>query len=229
MRFTRFQKNARRVFLTFALLIAFGLCAGRVFAETLTSEDIVARLQKRYDSISTIEAVFEQETTLGSLNQRRRAEGKVYFKKPGRMRWDYIKPEEQIIVTDGETLWIHMVKEKRAYRYDARGYLRSQLTMNFFLGQGDFERDFVIARSPENKKTQEEFYVLNLIPRFTHPQVSEIRLWISKDTFLIEKLLSKDHLSNVTLLRFKGQRINRSLNDELFAFSPPEGSEVIGE
>ncbi len=211
----------------FVLLVAFGVSAGGTFAGALTDEEVVARLQERYNGINSIEADFEQETTLQSLNQRRLAEGKVYFKKPGRMRWNYIRPDKQEMVTDGEKLWIYMVSQKRVYRYDARAYLQSQLTLNFFLGQGNFQRDFVVSMSPQSKLAREKFYILTLLPRFTHPHVSEIKLWIGKDTFLIGKILTKDHLRNTNLLLFKRQRINVSLDDGLFVFAPPKGTEVI--
>ncbi len=203
------------------------LGAGEAFAKPLTADNIVARLQERYNTIKSIEADFEQETTLPALNQRRLAEGRVYFKKPGCMRWDYLRPDKQEMVTDGKTLWIYVAAEKRAYRCDAQTYLQSQLTMDFFLGRGDFKKDFVIVMAPESKNARGKFYILTLLPRSTHPQVREIKLWIKKDTFLIDNILSKDHFSNTTLLYLKRQRINEPLDDHIFAFSPPKGTEVI--
>lgn len=209
--------------------VTFGLGVGEVFAQDLTCDIVVARLQARYQSIKTIESDFEQETTQRSFNQRHLAEGKVYFKKPGRMRWDYLKPDRQEIVTDGKTLWIYIAAEKRIHKYDARAYLDVQLTMNFFLGQGDFERDFVIFTSPETKQAPERFYILTLLPRHTHPQVREMKLWIEKDGFLVDSILSTDHLGNTTLLRFKRQLINGILDDNVFVLAPPKGIKVIDE
>lgn len=217
----------QKVLAALALLLVFGFGAGKVSAESLTGEAVVARLQEHYNTIKGLEADFEQETVLRSLNQRRLAEGRVYFKKPGRMRWNYLRPDKQEIVSDGALLWIYSQAQKQVYRYDARVYLRSQLTMNFFLGQGDFRRDFVVSMSPESAKAEETFYVLTLLPRQTHPQISEIKLWIGKDTFLIDRILSRDHLGNATLLRFKKQQINKFLDDGLFVFAPPTGAEII--
>ncbi|MEW5949689.1 MAG: outer membrane lipoprotein carrier protein LolA [Thermodesulfobacteriota bacterium] len=221
------KTHGRRAWLALSSLFVLALSAGEAFAKPLTVDNIVARLQERYNTIKCIEADFEQETRLTALNQRRLAEGRVYFKKPGCMRWDYLRPDRQEMVADGKTLWIYIAAEKRAYRFDARAYLQSQLTMDFFLGQGDFKKDFVIVMAPESKKVPGEFYILTLLPRYTHPQVREIKLWIKKDTFLIDSILSKDHLSNTTLLHLKGQRINGPLDDHIFAFSPPKGTEVV--
>lgn len=221
------KTHGRRARLALVSLFVLALSAGEAFAKPLTVDNIVARLQERYNTIQCIEADFEQETRLTALNQRRLAEGRVYFKKPGCMRWDYLGPDKQEIVTDGKTVWIYITAEKRAYRFDAQAYLQSQLTMDFFLGRGDFKKDFVIVMAPESKKARGDFYILTLLPRYTHPQVSEIKLWIKKDTFLIDSILSKDHFSNTTLLHLKGQRINGPLDDHIFAFSPPKGTEVI--
>lgn len=221
------KTHGQRVRLALVSLFVLALSAGEAFAKPLTVDNIVARLQERYNTIKSIEADFEQETTLPSLNQRRLAEGRVYFKKPGCMRWDYLRPDKQEMVTDGKTLWIYMAAEKRAYRCDAQAYLQSQLTMDFFLGRGDFKKDFVIVTAPESKKARGKFYILTLLPRYTHPQVSELKLWVKKDTFLIDSILSKDHFSNTTLLHLKGQCINKPLDDSIFAFVPPRGTEVI--
>lgn len=191
------------------------------------TDRVVAELQKRYDAITTIEADFEQETTLRTIRQRRVAEGKVYLKKPGCMRWVYVKPERQEIVADGSALWIYSAAENRAYRYDARVYLESQLTMNFLLGRGDFRRDFVISRSPQSDNDKGRYHVLTFLPRQVHPQVREMTVWIDKETFLIQKISSQDHLGNETILSFKNQRMNRSLDKNMFAFAPPKGTEII--
>lgn len=206
-------------FVCFYLIIA-----SLVAAAGLDADSVVIRLQKQYDEIRTIEADFEQETKLSALNQKRTAKGRVYLKKPGRMHWTYEAPTRQEIVSDGKTLWIYLVNEKKCYVYDTNCYLDSEMTMGFLMGRGQFTKDFRVSVEPE---TSPEYIELKLVPRRTHPHVSEMKLWIQKNTFLIGKIQNRDHFGNVTLLTLHNQKLNRPLEKDLFTFTPPAGAQII--
>ncbi len=83
------------------------------------------------------------------------------------------------------------------------------------------------SSSPERDNDKGRYHVLTFPPRQAHPQVREMTVWIDKETLLIQKISSQDHLGNVTLLSFKNQRMNRSLDKNTFAFVPPKGTEII--
>jgi outer membrane lipoprotein carrier protein len=91
-----------KFFILFFLVLAFPL--------TLLARDIdsiVARIQEKYEKVSTLSARFVQETYIKTLDKREFAEGKVYFQKPGKMRWDYTAPAGDVVVSDGLTLWVY--------------------------------------------------------------------------------------------------------------------------
>src|SRR5262245_44621181 len=62
--------------------------------------EAVARMQKFYESTSDLHAKFEQEL-VASIGGTKKASGDVWLKKPGRMRWEYAKPEKKLMVADG--------------------------------------------------------------------------------------------------------------------------------
>jgi outer membrane lipoprotein carrier protein len=72
----------------------------------LTLEQILDRVEKRYTDKS-FKAEFAQESTLKAMDITDFASGKIFVRYPGMMRWEYEKPEKQIIVTDGHKLWIY--------------------------------------------------------------------------------------------------------------------------
>lgn len=211
--------------LLWVCLLVLGAHGPLALSAGLDSDAVVARLQKHYNGIKTIDADFEQETVLTSLNQRRVAKGRVYLKKPGHMRWTYTSPNKQEIISDGKTLWIYAPAEKRVYMFAAKTYLESQLTMNFFLGQGDFKRDFLTSVEPETDSS--DCYILKLSPREPHPHISEMKLWIHKSNFLIKKVCTRDHVGNITFLSLSNQKVNGTLGKDIFAFVPPPGTETI--
>ncbi len=73
------------------LLILFFLSMASpeaLWAQALPIEEIVAKVQEQYDTHEDFKASFVQESLVKSLGKKQVAEGMVYFKKPGKMRWN---------------------------------------------------------------------------------------------------------------------------------------------
>ena len=74
---------------------------------------IVHKVQERYDGTRDFTADVTQEMTIASLGKTTTAHGTMAFKRPGKMRWDLSQGEEQVIVADGETLWLYQPRRSR--------------------------------------------------------------------------------------------------------------------
>ena len=83
----------------------FGAFASAAEA-SLTLEQILDRVEALYTDKS-FEAKFMQESTLKAMDITDFASGKIFVRYPGKMRWEYMKPEKQVIITDGFKLWIY--------------------------------------------------------------------------------------------------------------------------
>ena len=69
-------------------------------------EEILKNVEKRY-AASDFSTRFYQTLTLKAMDITDNATGRAFFKRPGMMRWEYEKPDRQIIITDSDTLWIY--------------------------------------------------------------------------------------------------------------------------
>src|SRR5262245_13953987 len=76
-------------------------------AGRLDVKGVVAEVQRRYDSAADFRSKFSQTLTSAALGRKTNSSGEVAFKKPGRMRWDYEKPDKSTYVTDGGVLWLY--------------------------------------------------------------------------------------------------------------------------
>ena len=79
----------------------------------LESDELVARVQSRYDRTTHLHAHFKQETRIQGFEQLQTGAGQVWILKPGMMRWDYTTPERQTIIANGDTLWIYMPADRQ--------------------------------------------------------------------------------------------------------------------
>src|SRR5262245_59301776 len=122
---------------------------------------VVAKVQRTYDNAADFKARFTQTLTSTALKRTTNSSGQVTFKKPGRMRWDYEKPDKSSYITDGGVLWLYEPDDKQAFKQDLKG---SQLpaALSFLTGKGKLATEFDITFAAG--KTGPD-YVLSLSPK----------------------------------------------------------------
>ncbi len=204
-------------FILALLLLAPGLATADEVAE------IVAKLQKGYESISTVTASFTQETSSkGGIKPAQVSKGKVWLKKPGKMRWEYSQPEGDLIVSDGRKIWVYQPDLNQAIEKEVdRG--ASSLTTDFLSGIGDITKDFHVSLASSEGDT----YRLALVPMEQQPNIRKLTLEIDKASFVIKKTTVSDHFGNVTKVELKDIKTNVSVQDKLFRFTAPRGAQVV--
>src|SRR6266436_6160617 len=85
----------------------------------LDVEAVVARLQARYHSARTLQATFLERYWENGRVVRVEA-GTAYFRRPGKMRWDYQAPEKNVFLVDGKTAWFYVPADHTATRVPAK-------------------------------------------------------------------------------------------------------------
>ena len=214
------------------LLSCLLFTANPVSGQDTNPFEVAGKLQKTYANAKNIVADFNQITSMKLSPRIRQGAGKLIFLKPGRMRWDYMMPDYQVLISDGETISMYFEKSNQMIISNAKDYLQSDVTYSFFAGTGDIIQDFDIS-SPDFENVQPNTHLIKLIPKTTHPQVSFMHAWITVGTFLIEHLRIVDHFETVTDLFFTKITIDgdfydkRKIEDDIFTFTPPADTEII--
>lgn len=221
-----------REFKLLLLLLCFLSIPVLVSAQTMEPFAVAQKLQDTYENASNLVTDFSQTTAMKLSSRIRQASGTMIFNKPGRMRWDYITPDYQVLISDGEVISMYFEKSKQMIISSAKDYLKSDVTYSFFAGTGDILKDFNIVE-PDFTNNQENSHLIKLIPKSTHPHVSSIHVWVTYNTFLIQHLQIVDHFDTVTDLIFNNIQINsdhygtKEIKEDLFFFSPPADTEII--
>jgi outer membrane lipoprotein carrier protein len=185
-------------------------------------DTIVSRLQKTYKDIDVISAEFIMETSSKSLGNKMSADGTVYFKKPGMMRWEYRTPPGDLIISDGRTVWIYQSDLKQviesAVNKDAR-----TISQNFLAGIGSLRDDFEISL----EESMADIYRLELSSKTPQPGVDRLYIDVDKENFIVKRTIFIDFYGNKTTVTFKKIQINRHARNSLFSFILPEGASVV--
>ena len=182
---------------------------------------VVERLQEKYGSITTIEADFTQEFS-SAMGGVQTSSGKVYMKKPGKMRWNYREPIQDEIVSDGRTIWVYQPDLNQVILRPVDEAATSIAT-DFLSGIGQITRDFhaeIYGESPEA-------WTLKLTPRSPQPNLKILLLDVDKQSLLATRTAMTDHFGNETRVSFSGIKLNHAIAGLLFDFTPPEGASII--
>jgi outer membrane lipoprotein carrier protein len=184
--------------------------------------DVLARLQARYEATRTMRAEFRQTVESPTLAGTLESQGTLAFQKPNRMRWDYAAPDKQVIVGDGETLWIYQPDERQVIRAPLGEAFRASTPVTFLSGLGRLDRDFTATLERE----EEQRWVLRLQPRTEHG-IGTLLLTVRKADASVEEAAVTDPLGTTTRLRLHDERRNVPLEADLFRFTPPPGVDVV--
>jgi len=216
-------------FTAFAILIAVGLVLAvlppSVRCEAPPISELVANIQKKYDSTSDFRARFAQEITMKTAGKTEREEGTVYFKKPKRMLWDYTRPETKKLVINPQKSWLYVPQDNVVYIQDSRKIFNSRLTIRFLTGIGKIGDDFRIRYS-EPKTDESGNYLLELSARSPESGFEKLFVTVDRETHMITRCRFRDHYGNTTVISFSGIKINNGFADSLFTFKPPQGVEI---
>ena len=183
-------------------------------------EAAVSGVEGFYKKVTDFKADFTQEVRRAHLPRPLKKSGKVYFKAPGRMRWDYTQPERVYYVSDGEVLWSYEQETGQCIKMKVSD---SELydSLKFLFGQGDLRGSFDISGVPADAG----LLGLKLVPKKNQSNYKSLTLFADAKTFEIKKTELVDPLDNVSTITFDGATYE-PLKDEGFKFKPPKGATV---
>jgi outer membrane lipoprotein carrier protein len=202
--------------------IEFGMHSA-VAESHLSLDQILEGMEKRYAN-SSFSAKFLQESTIKAMEITDFASGKLYVRHPGKMRWEYEKPDKQIIITDGFKLWIYRPEDNQVMTSAAPEFFRDGKGASFLSDIKLIRQQFDIILSNSEKKI---FHELKLIPRKKTIDVSDIRLSVSKDTFTVVRVVTYNFHGDETRIELLNSKFNVEMDDGLFSFEIPEGVDVL--
>jgi outer membrane lipoprotein carrier protein len=207
--------------LALALTITAPLGPATVRAQS--ADAVVDALQKSYDATTDFIADFQQETEVKSLNRSLKASGKLSFKRPGKMYWNYDTPKNQFVLADGKHLYFYQPEQNQVIKSPLKNAFRGDIPLSFLLGLGNLKKDFNAAL----KSTEDTHHVVRLNPKGEAGGYNEILVGVSKATADILWVSVRDAANNLTTLRFSGMKKGVGLKDGQFVAKIPDGADVV--
>lgn len=190
---------------------------------SLSLDEIIKNVEKHY-SVSGFSARFSQTSTIKAMDITDTASGTAFFKRPGKMRWEYETPDRQMIITDGNTLWVFRPDDNQVMIGKAPSFFKGGKGFSFLSDMKAIRQKFSMILE---KETQKGFFVLKLLPKEKTYDVAEIRLTISTATFDVVGIVTYNSYGDETRIVFNNIRFNQKIDDSLFHFNIPDDMEVL--
>ncbi|MDH3453190.1 MAG: outer membrane lipoprotein chaperone LolA [Gammaproteobacteria bacterium] len=205
------------------LLLAAVVLLGCLAMTGARAQDVsgLQRLETFTAQLESLRAQFVQSLFDAQGKAVQESRGTVLLQRPGRFRWEYRLPYEQLIVADGEKLWV----------YDTELQQVTVKPLDNALGNAP------IMLLSERRPLQEDFTIHDLQPRDglqwveLEPRVKDTdfsRITLGMDEQGMKVMELRDSFGQATEVRFFNLEINVTLAADAFVFEPPPGVDIIG-
>lgn len=185
--------------------------------------DATSKFNEFVAATHSAQANFTQSVFDKSGKRLQLASGTMQFVRPGKFRWVYQQPYEQIIVGDGVKFWMYDVDLNQVTVKKLDAVLGSSpaalLSGNNPIGSG-----FSLQEAGEN----DQLSWLLATQKNSESSFQTIRMGFNAQSDLVVMEL-RDDFGHNTVLKFNNIQRNPALTPSLFKFVPPKGADVLGE
>jgi outer membrane lipoprotein carrier protein len=199
------------------------LCAlaGLLISGWIHADDVaMQKLGARLEPLAMLQAQFVQTVSDDKNKVLQTSEGSLAVKRVNRLRWETTSPFSYLIVTDGKTLWRYDRDLEQANRQAFNGELADAPAL---ILSGDMVK--IRARYDVKWEQGSAGEWFTLVPKAQKPLFRELKLLFGSAG--LAELDLVDNLAQRTEIRFSNVKVNPTLSDALFTFTPPDGVDVV--
>jgi len=174
------------------------------------------------NNVKTMSGRFEQQLVDADDLVVDESSGTIEIQKPGRFRWTYLEPYEQILVADGLNVWSYDVDLEQV-TVKAQAEVLASTPALLLGGSQNVLDDFEYIGSFEERGT----VWVQLRPLTTDNGFTKVELGFNEGR--LGRMILSDNLGQTTLIAFFDITLNESIDEHRFIFSPPDGVDVVGQ
>lgn len=209
-----------RILKSYLFTILLLILSGAIFAPAQGS-DSIQRMDKFFSEVNSFEGQFIQIVYDENGEVIQEANGDVALDKPGKFRWQYTQPYPQLILADGEYLWIYdedLLQASAKPIDTALGNAPIMLLTNIRPLSDDFE--------VKDAEIKDGLSWVELTPLVQDTEFLKINIGLDENG--VKKMELQDHFSQKTVIEFANLKTNVSFDSDKFKFIAAEGVDVVG-
>lgn len=202
------------------LIIFLSIQALQIFAASRATDTLANKLHH----FKTLAAEFEQVVEDQNGKEIQRSQGRVSIQKPGLFRWEIKKPFQQLLIAKDGALWVYDKALDQATHNPVDAAIGKTPALLLTDNSNDLLKDFNIKR--ESPSANLDWFAITPKSSPAHESAFE-RVLLGFDGNSLKKMIIADNLGQHSYIIFRNVRLNTSLPEDLFLFTPPPGVDVI--
>ncbi len=193
--------------------------------------EVVKQLQARYEKTKDLQANFAQQTRIEGFERPVMSSGKVYIKKPGRLRWDYLDPANEEIYVHHDDVKVYVPEHKQVLVGKLTQMAASKAPLELLQGAARLDESFEIAPTPGKARGTGGLRLITLFPKAKGEELTRnlqrIVVEVFPKTYFIRTVTLHELSGNVAIFEFSDLKPNMGLGDDVFDFKAPPDVEVV--
>jgi len=187
---------------------------------------MLEEVEKKYADAKTLTADFTQLTTSASLGQTKTSSGKIFLKRPSKVRWETENPDKNLLVSDGSRFSYYTppfdIGEKGQVLEKKSSEVQSKLANALLSGSFSMARDMKIKMDGKN--------TFLLTPKKgSAGTVKRAKIEVNPEEKLIQKVILDHEGGNHAEISLTHIELGKKLQDQLFEFQIPPNTDKVTE
>ena len=190
-----------------------------VFAEGISD------LNAFVNNVSSMSSEFSQVVLDKKGSKLQDVEGVMLFKRPNKFRWDYLKPYQNQIISDGDRLYMYD-QDLRQVSINSIAKVGGSTPLLIIAGK-NIEKYFTLKNieSQAGDESSQNIKWVEAIPKEEGAGFSKVMLGLTENKLSVMKIV--DAFEHITTISFRNAKYNVSLSDNDFLFKLPNGVDVV--
>ncbi|MCU0614493.1 MAG: outer membrane lipoprotein carrier protein LolA, partial [Desulfobacterales bacterium] len=147
-------------------------------------------------------------------------------RRPGMMRWEYVAPDPQIIVTDGDRLWIYRPEDNQVMVGNAPAFFKDGKGAGFLSDMKLLRAKFTVFLETTDKAGNKDYH-LKLFPQDQSLELAAIILVVDPVTYIIKNIVTYNAYEDETRIQMTNYQFDIKFDDAMFNFAIPKGVEIL--
>lgn len=197
-------------------LVVVGVQPGRA----MSAIEVMERAQERFARYRTFSARIHKEFHWAALDRSSSREGRMYLRRPDEFRVEM--EDGSLVVADGEAIWTYTPRNEQAIVSPYQADLQTPWEILM-----DYSGRFRPIATEQAELDGRSCHLLIMEPYAETTQVVQLKVWIDRRRWYLRRVEQFETNGNVTTYTLRGVETDRRLDDSLFEFVVPEGTDII--
>lgn len=184
--------------------------------------DGVSSLRDFYSKTNAMRAQFSQVVNDAQGRKIQEVQGTMQLSRPNKFRWDYKKPYEQQIVSDGKQVFLYDMDLQQVTVRELSKTLGAR-PASLLAGGAAVEQNFDLS----NETRKDDLAWVKVLPKEKDSGFDTVFLGFKQNQ--LQKMELHDSFNHVTYISFYAVERNPNISSSIFQFTPPKGVDVVGE